>query len=39
MGQIVSSQAYLDDQSNEIHEDATDDTVEDEPMNADDPEW
>lgn len=38
MGQIVSSQAYLDDQNDEINEDPEEAIVEDQPLNVADPE-
>ncbi|KAL1536039.1 Fanconi anemia group D2 protein isoform X3 [Salvia divinorum] len=38
MGQVVSSQAYLDDQSDEINEDPAEAIAEDQPMNDGNPE-
>lgn len=38
MGQIVSSQAYLDDQNDEINEDPEEAIIEDQPLNVADPE-
>lgn len=39
MGQVVSSQAYLDDQSDETNEDLAEAIAEDQPTNDVSPEW
>lgn len=39
MGQVVSSQAYTDDQSDETNDDPAEALAEDQPMNDVNPEW